>query len=298
MGMKKVRFDYFKVNGRWFDAQQNRVVEGFFELSPILEAVEGVDIRDRTYAFNNESSRLQGATNIDGLWSIHLVRIRKDDIPSITSDDGDLDPLDLTEDQGIGEEVTALYDPSNHVIMIQRNKYSLSPTGIASYFNTACGDENTHIYLSPIVSPDALQRIDETDLFRGIEVTIADLKNASNETKQSLSGITSKAENTSAAVNVRITMSLDKRSKKSDSISDMFNLLRSFSRDSNVKKMEVRKKDDENTPVEKFDLIEDRLNDHGYFKVDRENQLSHTVVTGKMLDLYHARKEYIDDITR
>jgi hypothetical protein len=298
MGTKKVQFDYFKVYGRWFNKEKNVTEEGFFNLVPILQVAESISIPDRTYSVSNDTARLQEVTQINGLWAMYFVRIRKDDTLFITSDDGDLDPLELDEDQGIGEAVSVIYDPTNHVIMIQRNRNSLSPTGISSYLNQVTGDENAHIFFKPIVSPDALQRISEQDLFRGVEITIADLKNASDETKRTLFGISRHAEETESAVNVKITLSLDRKSSRSASISGMFGLLNSLSQDNSVRKMEIRKKDDESTPVEKFDLIKDRLGDYAYFTVNRNEILSHDVVVTKMLALYDKRKEYINEITK
>ncbi|NUK30996.1 hypothetical protein HT574_13140 [Parageobacillus sp. VR-IP] len=297
MGTKKINFDYFKVYGRWFERNENVEREGLFDLSPILEQAENIEIPDRTYSFYNDSARLQNLGKRGDLWALHFVRMRKDDSVSITTEDGDLDFLELEEGQYLGEEVSALYDPSNQVIMIQRNRYSLSPSGIAHYFNQAYNEPGLHIFLKPIVSPEALDRIDSDDLFRGIEISIADFKNATDDVKKTLTGLTRNIEETPDPVNVKIILSLDRKSKKSSSIKGIYDLLNKFSKDENVKKMEIRKKDDEESPVEKFDLIEDRLGDHAYFKIDRENPLEHDKLINKMIELYRGRKEYIDQIT-
>ncbi len=43
--------------------------------------------------------------------------------------------MELDEDEYIGEEVSALYDQEYSIIMLQRNRNSLSPSGIEKYFS-------------------------------------------------------------------------------------------------------------------------------------------------------------------
>jgi hypothetical protein len=292
---KRVRFDYFRVYLQELDQERTVVRQNIFDLQPILAEAQSISVPDRTYRFRGEESRLQSVVNNSSIWALHFIRIRKDDIPSIANDDGTLAPLDLDDDEGIGEEVSAAYDESRQVIMIQRNRDSLSPTGIQEYFNEVWQEEDKTIVFKPIISPDAFGRIAEDDLVRSVSIRFADINSEVFPITGGLKRIVDIGDE-HGAVNMEITLSLGRKDRKNGTLQGVYSLIQSLREKKNVTRLEVRKKDTPDSAVDVLDLIEDRLVDHTYFDVSRGDPLGHGKVFAQMNRLYSKQTEYLNEI--
>ncbi|NLO89928.1 MAG: hypothetical protein GX088_06360 [Clostridia bacterium] len=188
MPVKDIRFDYFQVYCKHYDKEKDEVSFLIFDLEPILEQAARLDAVQRTYQYYDEESRLQKVfpDNLNGtrIWGMQFLRIRKNLIPGIATDDGAYEPLELREGEYIGEEASALYDPQYSVLMLQRNRNSLSPTGIEAFFNKAW-EEHT-IQLRPIILPEDYIQFTEDDFYRCITVSFADVKTSQINGRSSL----------------------------------------------------------------------------------------------------------------
>lgn len=215
----------------------------------------------------------------------------------IAKENGDFDFIELEDDEYIGEEVTALYDEEFNIIMIQRNKNSLSPSGLEKYF-TGVLDNGTLINFLPIPMPDELKCIKPSQEFRklslGFSPTNIDDEILNHVNKPILDII--KGSRELGALRVMITLSLG-NSKKSESLNKegILNLSQLDSYEG-FNKVEVNKRENEDTAIETVDLIAGKLNDIIVMEASRVNPIKYERVIAEMELLYSKRREIFEKL--
>ncbi|MFA2812040.1 DUF6731 family protein [Bacillus mycoides] len=263
MASRKIKFDYFKVYAQVFNQQKNIMEEKPCDLTNLFTAIQKKPAKRRVYKVSGDMARIQEVNlNGDQKWEMHLIRIRKNNFPVKTHDDGTYTFIDLSDQEGLGEEVSVLYDPDTCVIMIRRNFNSLSPSSLSNYFNEICNSPGMTIFFKPLVYPDSLDKIGEDDLIRGLDISIANIKHASDDTKKALGSITREVSSINESVSINLSVSLTKKGSSKMSRLPLYGTLKKLIKDPVVTKVEVRKKTDEDSLVEKFDLISNKMSEY------------------------------------
>jgi hypothetical protein len=298
---RAIRFDYYKVFARQYNQDRNVMEENHCDLTQVLTHVQAIPTRERVYRVGSDQARLQELEQNHEKWEMHFVRIRKDGFPIKTNDDGTYGFFDdLGEDEGFGEEVSAIYDPTNRVIMIRRNRHSLSPSAIANYFTDVLNDPMYTIFFKPLVHPRAIELLKRDHLIRGAEVSVADIKNATPSTRRSLGQIINGTTDMNEAVGVTFKISIQQKGSNKNSRLPVYEELEVMASDPNVQKIEVRRKADEDSKVEKVDLIQHRLSEYSSFTrgdiSPTSRNILHTTVINRMHDLFMERIEEIDRV--
>jgi hypothetical protein len=299
---KDIRFDYFQVIAREYDEDNDIVNEKLFNLDKVLTAAVKADVCDRVFKHYDDEARLQVVEQkkykIKPLWKLQFLRIRKSYVPGIATDEGDFDPLDLEENEGVGEDVTVIYDNLLCVMLVQRNRDGLSPSGIADYFNNVLGKPGL-LVLKPILLPDEYMKMSKDNIFRSVHISFADLKTDSIPTSGSLSKILGGIGDYKA-ISVDLTLSLGRRGKKAQSLSvdQVLNTIDVLKDNPEVTKLEIKKKENEDCKVETFDLVEERLHELAAFTYSREKPIQHEDVYKKMARMYFDRKEALQKILK
>lgn len=177
---KYVNFDYFSVV---YKPKDNPTApDKPFDLRAIFTILENKDLIQRTVEYKQEYARMEQFSFIghtQNLWDMYFTRLRDFNLPSKARKNAPSVPVDLDDDEYIGENVSAIYDQLSSIIMIQRNRYSLGPSAIEEYFNQFC-DQNEEIYLRPILVNDMRTRVKSAHTIRKLRIKFADVKRASD----------------------------------------------------------------------------------------------------------------------
>jgi hypothetical protein len=173
---KYVKFDYFKVVFRPFGAPES-VPDDPYDLRPLIYDLSKRSLSDRVVPYKQEKARMDshGFDPKTNLWDVYFSRLRDFNLPSRAKEDGPSEPFDLDDDEYIGENVSVLYDEDYHILMVQRNRYSLSPSALEEYFNHVSGDSTNVICFRPISIPDPKTRAKNAHYIRKIRVRFANL---------------------------------------------------------------------------------------------------------------------------
>ncbi|WP_282067002.1 DUF6731 family protein [Bacillus pumilus] len=295
MNQKKVRFEYYQVvYTKKEDRKEQR--ERLFDLLVWLEKANRKSLEGRTFNYRQEQARLEEATWDDELkfFFLHFVRLR-DTIPSKATTSSKVEPLELEDDEYIGEEVSALYDENNHVLMLQRNKYSLGPEGIEEYLNLIWDSEEESIHLRPICPPDVFEMARKSKEYRKINLKFADLKTINSQRlfdklKSPLKGIFSSFEKYEG-VNAQVTITVGNTKNSLDeenineTLSDIQENRELFSG------AELARRANDDTRVELIDLFAHKAHDFGTFRLEKRETLSHYSIAKEMWTIYSGEEE-------
>ena len=228
-------------------------------------------------------------------WEIQFLRIRDGVLPGIAKIDGTFESMDLEPDEFIGEEIAALYDVDTSVLVVQRNRNSLSPSGIEVYFNHCLTGQGFRLHS---IKRESAPEFKKQDIFRGITISI-DGTTKDWEDEKTSSSLLQALKRTSplSGGHVSVSVTVGPHAKKQQTL-DSHELLQTLEEAQNltgIKTFRVGKKDDEDTRVEWYDLLDFSIFDYAKMDFDRQNKINYDRV---MLEMGRLLLERISDIER
>jgi hypothetical protein len=290
---RKVKFEYYQV--KITDSNGN---ERPFDLSRWIDAVNQVSLEKRIREYRGERARLEEAyydPDFD-YYFLHFVRLRATNIPSIAKLDANVEPFELEDDEYLGEEVSALFDEDKCILMLQRNKFSLSPTGIQDYLNLMWPNEEENIIIMPIPIPNSFELARKPKIYRRLNVRLADMDKRVNEGildnfKSPLKKIISSYGEYNG-INAQITITVGNY-KDNELDNEVINETLDDIEDNQevFNKAEISVKDNDDAPVEVIDLFDSKAHDFATFRLESKATLNHYTVAEAMYIKYHPEKQ-------
>ena len=290
---RKIRFESFYVSYKC-KTDNDDDLDRAFDLRLWIKKSGKLSLEARTFDYYQEQARLDkmGYGDKSGYWYLNFVRLRETNIPSKVTIDKEAEPIELDDDEYIGEDSTALYDENNHILMLQRNRYSLGPNGIEEYLNLLYDDENIDIFLRPIRPQNIKEKIKKAKYYRRLVIRFSDIRNENYKSSES-SSIKNMIKTFCKydAVNAEIVISMGNTRKDTLSRETVYDTLQEVYKNKNIiSKAELTQKDTDDTNVEVIDLFEDKLHDFIYFHLDRKQTLSCEYVSEEMKNKYNDKK--------
>lgn len=184
---RKVRIEYYQVVKAPKDDTGNK--DQLFKLEILINKASNLGIGDRTYNYYQEEARLDQYkyNKLDDYWYLNFVRLRQTKIPSKAKRNSIAEPIKLAQDEYIGEDVTALYDCKNNILALQRNRDSLSSTGIENYLSQLYDSDVYDIYLRPIPINNINSKLERAQIYRKLTMRFACATNKKRKNINALS---------------------------------------------------------------------------------------------------------------
>ncbi|MFD1708929.1 DUF6731 family protein [Siminovitchia sediminis] len=292
MAYRKVRFEYYQVAYRKSaDGKNNR--DRLFNLQEWMQKAMALSLEGRTYDYRSEQARLDTAYWDPELefYFLHFVRLRDTNIPSKARASSQVEPFELDDDEYLGEEVSALYDEDNHILLLQRNKYSLGPEGIEEYLNLLWDRDDEMIYLRPVCPPNVFEEVRKASEYRRISLRFADLNVKASprmiDKFRSPLGKIIKGFDEYDGINAQIIMTVGNNRSASLDEETVKDTLIDIEENSDLfSKAEIAKKDDDDAKVELVDLFEHKAHDFGTFRMEKKESLNHYRVAEELWKIY------------
>jgi len=237
------------------------------------------------YSYNNEPARLSDIYVDYSTQYFHLIFERLDyQVPFRTTLHGDSEVIDLNDDEYIGLDVNVLYDPVNHIFMIQRNKVSLGPSGIEMFLNTMInryvGEIDGTFSLAIVKDTTARRRAFNQAAYRKIHLKVFGLK-----AKGIIERLTNGNDNVNVdSIEISFNSSIQKESKLDEDFAKQ--ILEEYIDDDDVKKLQIRAREEEDGAVEPIDLIDHKLQTFHEFDFRENRQLLPISVFEEMKNKY------------
>lgn len=178
--------------------------------------------------------------------------------------------------------------------MLQRNRNSLSPSGIEKYFSGVLGNGDI-IELAPIPVPDELKTIKQNQIFRKLNISFAptniDDEILNNSNKSILKII--KGSRELGALKVSVVLSLGNSKKVKTLNQAEITELGNLENHKGFNKIQVNRKEDEDTEIEMVDLISGKLNDSITMDVSKVNPIKYERLIIEMQNLYNDKNKLL-----
>lgn len=251
--MPKVKFDFFRVQIGKESAYTFQETLDFITGLPQKQTIQQID--GVTY-FLTQNLRQPP-------YSAYLfTKLRMDDLPPRTRLTGERRPLDLDEDEGLGEDVAIAYCDPIHVVSIQRNRHSLSPTMIMRLIEKYA--PGIDFKLLPILRPDALKRFASLGILKKLRLRLAGMNNLDFLQNSHLSTnekITFHEVLTEPFVDITFSVGRNQMglTKKIREIAEFFSKAAHSGETESVLAVEITGKEDDESATTLIDLLQDRL---------------------------------------
>lgn len=251
--MPKVKFDFFRVQ----TGEQSA-----FTFQGALNLISGLPSTQRTQKIDGVTFFLTQEL-IQHSYSAYLfTKLRMDDLPPRTRLTGERRPLDLDEDEGLGEDVAIAYSEPIQVVSIQRNRHSLSPTMIMYLIEKYA--PGIDIKLLPILRPDALERFANMGVLKKLRLRLAGMNNLDFLQNSHLSTnekITFQEVLTEPFVDITFSVGRNQTglTKKIREIAKFFSGAATSGETESVLAVEITGKENDESTTAIIDLLQDKL---------------------------------------
>ncbi|EPI18335.1 hypothetical protein D355_00330 [Enterococcus faecium SD1C-2] len=275
MAKQVIRFNYFHVK---LINNQNEMFE--WDMRGFIEYIIGNKHSfDPSVILGDEISDLEwnscGYDEFNDLYYIQLSKLRSKNIPSRKRVNQDKIPLNLADDEFLGEFNLLIFDPKLNILITQGNFYGLTTkqitmtlSNLRMKYKDAIGENDGDVpyivSLEPIIDQTAISRVKHNNIYRSITIKGADYKEIANEDLDTqFMGTAIEALNEINGVNFEITVTMARAPKqKSLDETETRKLIDEILelRDKNIDvSMNIASRKDEENSIEYIDLIAPRL---------------------------------------
>lgn len=192
MAKQVIRFNYFHVK---LINNQNEMFE--WDMRDFIEYIIGNKHSfDPSVILGDEISDLEwnscGYDEFNDLYYIQLSKLRSKNIPSRKRVNQDKIPLNLADDEFLGEFNLLIFDPKLNILITQGNFYGLTTkqitmtlSNLRMKYKDAIGENDGDVpyivSLEPIIDQTAISRVKHNNIYRSITIKGADYKEIANE---------------------------------------------------------------------------------------------------------------------
>lgn len=287
---KRIRVEYFQVCGSKDGAEDN-----LFDFREWIAYADKIDISERKQKYYTENARLESAYPKNELWFLNFARLSENDIPKKARENEKAEPMELQEGEYIARDLTILYDKDNSIMAFQKNKGSLSVSGLEEYVNQIWNKKDEQsIYFRPLLPIDVLNKINDKSGYTVFRIKFANMNNAVLPEESGALGemFNSIGKYTPIIADVRMSVGRSKGTfLDRDNIRKTVRII-----DENrgvITKAEVGIKTDDEPEAEVLDLFEERMHDYITVYLQKKQSLASEYIADQMIEVYNKRKAQI-----
>jgi len=228
-----------------------------------LQQITQLHIKNRIEEINHRPVWLYQSSTWQQFWEGDIIRLRLDELPVKGNRSGNIEDFIFKDDEGIGEQTAFLYHPLTRVLALQVNQSGVSPPVFAKYFEIKSAID-VPIYIDPVIQLCAMEKLDKMQTINKFEIRVASLDNMEvfqNEDRGVKEMI--KLSDTFGSPTISFNFSTSRRKQESLSVERVLDAARSWVRQSQLNKQQVKvirisgsTNEDENLYV---DLLNDRM---------------------------------------
>lgn len=286
---RKFIFEYYQVYYYFKENNLEKELEGKYNLKPLINYIDQLQMSEKKVDLSNgQFIRLEKlfVKSQDILVST-FIRFKEDYLSSKGKIDSPATSLNLDDDEYLGNDMSILYDESLNVLMMQRNRNSLSKNNLELYLNYFVNNiangiaEDIQICLLPIVPKNIQKKIMNSEYVRGFNIKLSEFNNDvfedyDGEFKELITIATEyDAHNIEVILNVGKKQNVGlKKSKIKKAISSICDFR--GKKHKVVPKTKFKIKEDEESRVEEVDLFTDKLSSQIFHWVNKDERLYST----------------------
>lgn len=251
-----------------------------------IDIYDGCKIRVENFDFNKKYC----------VWSLRIMRMRDTNYPYVLKPDEEAKPLEIGDDEYLGEDMTMLFDVWNNVAMIQRNRYALGFKNLQKAFAKIINDESALFEIRPISREVDISKI-KKDYFKSVEIKFANVKIRSKDAVGGALGSIIKTYNQLGGHGGGFMVNLGKSGKKSLAKEPTQKFLQEIVENQDLLNSAIlRAKNAEDEDIDIYNLFANVYSVFIPFQLAEKMPLDYSYCVKKMLNKYLEEKDTIQNI--
>jgi len=282
---KTLKFDFYQVDMPQTDPRP-------FET--VIDTINNLQGADRVYNTDKYPIRLQTVNRRPAYYIGDIAKIRMNDIPDKMKLSGETEPIDLDDDQGLGEITSFIYNPDIRLLVLLRNRYAVSATGFAHYYQFK-GNINGELILRPLIETAALQRLTQMGIVKKFELGLAAPGNA--QIYQTL-GLRPQAVldlmDVAPKVKVDISFMMDRERNSTFSLAAVQRIagnLINLNNNNEIVKLSISGKDNPDESTDVLDLLEEIIVEKEDVNIRNERRITEVDRHHAITTVYQRREQ-------
>lgn len=297
---KKLKMEYFRVVCRRRNSSKEEP-DILFDLTKWINKIDSIDLSKRIVTYREDKARLDKLKydKENNYWHLNFLKLRETNIPNKAKINSEAEPIPLEDDEYIGEDVNALYDEELYILVLQKNKYSLSFSVIEDYLNEIWKqDEDLDIFLRPILPQDAFASIENKGTYRKLNVKFDNVRYShfAGEAGSTLKDIY-ESIGSYGCINAEITMTMGYYKNDYLDNATITETIKDVRNNKNIiSKAEISYKDEIDDRIEIVDLFADKWHDFIFLTIERRESILASYVFSKMVEKYNEGREHLKTV--
>lgn len=254
---KEVQFDQLKPYYLTTDADGN-TTEHLYDLSALLCHVAEAPLAQRKKNVLGDTQMFHVCKYDAALriWEIQILHLREKILPGIADDDGTYELIQLGDNQYPAESTTILYDEQRCTLYMQRNIYGTSIRAL-EIFIQLLSPAGTMVLLKPVVTGTRINAITENRLYRKVLLTADSEQLTTQQQNQPLGRILRDFGRYQGRI-IKVDIGFGKQRNGRLNAREVVKLVREAYEFNGTTRLEVRSAENEDTPLETIDLLDDK----------------------------------------
>ena len=267
-----------------------------FDFESWIYKADKLSLEKKTIELDGFKVRLEefvGDKN-SGIWKLRFMKLRDTNIPSLVKEEEEAKPLELEDDEYIGEDLLMIYDRNNQVAMLQCNRFALGKGKLEKYLTHIWNIENENIILCPI-SKHVDARGFKKKNYRKLLLRFENIHAIEDTHRPFGKIVNSYYEMGGITGEVVISLGRSKKGESGLSQEQVPGMLSDIYENQDMISSAVLKvRDDDSTEVEVVNLFDNSLNSYVDFKLEKRTTLEFDYATKLMIQEYSNKKEEIN----
>lgn len=248
-----------------------------------IDVYEGFKVRIEKFDFDGENF----------LWRLRILRLRDNNLSFIVKPAEEAKPIELGDDEYLGEDMTMLFDVNNNVAMIQRNRFALGFNNLKKLFQKIMKDSAIKIDIRPVSKEVDIKKI-QKDYFKSIELRFANIKVYDPDIVGGALGAIIRTYKILDGGGGSFTVNVGRTRKKSLAKESMRNFLDEISQNEDLFNAAILKaKDADDNDIDVINLFDNVYSVFISFELAERTSLSYKECVKKMTDKYIEHKDAI-----
>lgn len=287
---KNIKFEFYQIFKK-----DSTGKESLFELLYWIKSMKTLKIEDRLASYGIDQIRLNQGTydKNNNIFILNFSRLRESMYPSVVNI-SNLSSKDVTisNDEFLSEDISAIYDPVNSILMIQRNINSLSPSAVEEYvsaFWSVYFDHNEIIDFRPIIDQNPFKTALDKNEYRSLNIKTADYRYISNSSNSILKPFAQAFDSLKVynSIDIEIKLSMGRKRSQNLDYKETQKVIKELEKNrQNFNKIEVRGKSANDTKFEKVDLLSNKLYCEQMFVIPSRSSFKSSTIQKEMINLY------------
>jgi len=293
---KLIKFDYCQL---YYKIKRKNTVYQLFDIEVLINEISKRQLERKVIdIFDGFKVRIERFDYIENrkIWMMRILRLRDANLSFLVKPDEEAKPIELGDDEYLGEDMTMLFDVKNNVAMIQRNRFAVGFKNLQRMMQNIMQIEGILIDIRPITKV-VDERTIQRDYFKSIELRFANLKRKDTDAIGGALGAIIKAYRSLNGGGGAFVVNLGRTKRETLAKEPTKELLDSIQQHKDVLNTAIlRAKDAEDNDIDIINLFDNIFSAFISFELPERTSLDYDYCVRKMIEKYIEDLDCILDL--